>query len=78
MSVVITTTIETGATENYMSLQTKSASCPCMLDDLSSAIEPQKGRGSTKHVLPIRRGPSSQLFYKSICLPLQKLYPTQL
>ena len=78
MTVVITTVIETGATERYMFLQTKGASCPCMLDDLSSAIKPQTGRGSTKHVLSIRRGPSSQVFFKSICLPLQKLYSTQL
>ena len=36
---------------------------------LRASIEPQKIRGLTKHVLPIRRGPSSNLFFY-----LQKLY----
>ena len=72
MTVVITTRIKTGATERYMFLQTKGASCPCMLDDLSSAIKPQKERGSTKYVLPIRRGPSLQFCFLNLFVYLYK------
>ena len=54
-----------------------------MLDDLSSSArprvsnEPQKGRGSTKHVLPIHRGPSPRhlfLFFCVIRLNCNRLY----
>ena len=54
----------------------RSADCPFVLDDLSSArprasTEPQKGRGSMKHVLTIRRGSFSNL---SFLFNQQKLY----